>query len=67
VSSLALGLSGLRRSGPNSTISAPACRPSDTFMEQLQLYYAAHCRVSTRDRTIRQYYMERNAAQVMSG
>lgn len=40
--------------------------PSETFREQLELWYKAKFKASVRDRHIRQWYMERTAVQVRS-
>lgn len=44
-----------------------SCSPSETFREQLALWYKAKFKASVRDRDIRQWYMERTAVQVRSG
>ena len=40
--------------------------PSETFWYQLGLFYNADGRVSLRDRSTRQYYMERTTSQFLS-
>ncbi|KAJ9095727.1 hypothetical protein QFC20_006594 [Naganishia adeliensis] len=42
----------------------PVVYPSETFREQLALWYKAKFKASVRDRDIRQWYMERTAVQV---
>lgn len=41
-------------------------RPSETFWYQLGLFYNADGKVSLRDRSTRQFYMERTTSQFMS-
>ncbi|KAK4683654.1 dual specificity phosphatase 12, partial [Tremellales sp. Uapishka_1] len=45
----------------------PVVEPSDTFWHQLGLLYNADGRVSLKDRSTRQFYMERTASQFMNG
>ncbi|KAI5451020.1 tyrosine protein phosphatase yvh1 [Naganishia albida] len=42
----------------------PVVYPSETFREQLALWYKAKFKATVRDRDIRQWYMERTAVQV---
>ncbi|ORX40074.1 hypothetical protein BD324DRAFT_616140 [Kockovaella imperatae] len=45
----------------------PVVSPSDTFWYQLGLFHNADGRVSLRDRSTRQYYMERTTNEFMNG
>ncbi|WVQ83062.1 hypothetical protein IAT38_005200 [Cryptococcus sp. DSM 104549] len=45
----------------------PVVEPSATFWHQLGLFYNADGRVSLRDRSTRQYYMERTTTQFING
>nr|XP_031864201.1 uncharacterized protein CI109_000113 [Kwoniella shandongensis]KAA5531273.1 hypothetical protein CI109_000113 [Kwoniella shandongensis] len=45
----------------------PVVEPSDTFWHQLGLFYNADGRVSLKDRSTRQFYMERTTSQFMNG
>ncbi|KAK8858581.1 hypothetical protein IAR55_002810 [Kwoniella newhampshirensis] len=45
----------------------PVVEPSSTFWHQLGLYYNADGRVSLKDRSTRQFYMERTTSQFMNG
>ncbi|KLT38873.1 phosphatases II [Cutaneotrichosporon oleaginosum] len=44
----------------------PVVDPSDTFWHQLGLYYLADGRVTLKDRSTRQFYLERTTGYVMS-
>ncbi|KAJ9113613.1 hypothetical protein QFC22_005921 [Naganishia vaughanmartiniae] len=45
----------------------PVVYPSETFRAQLELWYKAKFKATVKDRDIRQWYMERTAAQVRNG
>lgn len=47
-------------------VEADECSPSETFWHQLGLFYNTGGRVTLRDRSTRQYYMERTTSQVLS-
>jgi hypothetical protein len=41
-------------------------RPNPSFLHQLEVFHAAFCKITKRDKNIREYYLERTADQVVS-
>ncbi len=44
----------------------PVIEPSRTFLEQLEIYWDANCRVSNKDKGTRRWFLERTQESVMS-
>ncbi|KAG8745380.1 hypothetical protein FRC10_008239 [Ceratobasidium sp. 414] len=45
----------------------PVIHPNPAFLQQLEVFHAAFCKVSKRDKNIREYYLERTTDQVING
>ncbi|KAG9110285.1 hypothetical protein FRC07_008219 [Ceratobasidium sp. 392] len=45
----------------------PVIEPNPAFLHQLEVFHAAYCKVTKRDKNIREYYLERTADQVING
>ncbi|QRV75935.1 Dual specificity phosphatase, catalytic domain [Ceratobasidium sp. AG-Ba] len=45
----------------------PVIQPNPAFLHQLEIFHAAFCKVTKRDKNIREYYLSRAANQVVNG
>ncbi|KAG9101379.1 hypothetical protein FRC06_003075 [Ceratobasidium sp. 370] len=45
----------------------PVIQPNPAFLHQLEVFHAAFCKVTKRDKNIREYYLERTTDQVING
>lgn len=41
-------------------------RPNPSFLHQLEVFHAAYCKITKRDKNIREYYIERIATEIIS-
>ncbi|GAB1518727.1 tyrosine protein phosphatase yvh1 [Rhizoctonia solani] len=42
-------------------------KPNPSFLHQLDVFHAAYCKISKRDKNIREYYLERTANEMING
>ncbi|KAF8761253.1 Dual specificity phosphatase, catalytic domain [Rhizoctonia solani] len=45
----------------------PTIQPNPSFLHQLDVFHAAYCKISKRDKNIREYYLERTANEMING
>ncbi|KAF8609804.1 hypothetical protein BDV93DRAFT_518559 [Ceratobasidium sp. AG-I] len=45
----------------------PVIQPNPSFLHQLEVFHAAYCKITKRDKNIREYYIERTAKEVING
>lgn len=45
----------------------PSIQPNPSFLHQLEVFHAAYCKITKRDKNIREYYLERTADQIING
>ncbi|CAE6419977.1 unnamed protein product [Rhizoctonia solani] len=45
----------------------PTIQPNPSFLHQLDVFHAAYCKISKRDKNIREYYLERTTNEIING
>ncbi|EUC65419.1 tyrosine-phosphatase [Rhizoctonia solani AG-3 Rhs1AP] len=45
----------------------PTIQPNPSFLHQLEVFHAAYCKITKRDKNIREYYLERTANEMLNG
>ncbi|KAL5640857.1 hypothetical protein ACGC1H_001371 [Rhizoctonia solani] len=45
----------------------PTIQPNPSFLHQLEVFHAAYCKITKRDKNIREYYLERTTHEMING
>ncbi|CAE6429810.1 unnamed protein product [Rhizoctonia solani] len=45
----------------------PTIQPNPSFLHQLEVFHAAYCKITKRDKNIREYYLERTTNEMING
>lgn len=45
----------------------PTIQPNPSFLHQLEVFHAAYCKITKRDKNIREYYLQRTTEDIING